>query len=165
MKLPEWLFFVSAVVCTLSFGLGFLLTGSHGLAVVAFSIGCLWTISHWKEWSWGDLAGFAIYSFLLAVGGWQGVAIPWLVVGIASLIITWDIARLSAQMKRVERIVDEDGLIRRHLLRLGSLLVIGLCLSILALNLRLMLSFDLGLILSLVMIITLSRVITFLREN
>lgn len=128
-------------------------------------LGGLWTLSNWRGWPWGDPLSFGLFSLLLAFGVWQGAGIPWLLAGIMANITAWDLARLIAKSDRAERIVDADGIVRRHLQRLSGVLVIGLGLSILALNLRLAFTFDWALILALVMIVALSRAISFLREQ
>ncbi len=165
MKLQVSLFYTSLALCTLSFGVAFLVHGSLAFAVLNFSLGAFWAISHWREWSWGGLLSFGLFCLMIAFGVWRGVGVLWLLVGIAATIVAWDMARWIAQAKRAGRIIGGDKLIRHHLLRLGGVLVIGLGLSTLALNLKLAFTFGWALILGLLMILALSRVISFLREQ
>ncbi len=165
MKLAVWLFYFSLGISSLSFGIGFISSGSPGFSVSAFVLGGFWALAHRRAWTWADRLSFATFCLIMAAGAWQGVGELWLSIGIAAALISWDSSHLITRANQVDRIDHQEGVIRRHLLRLGWVLIIGLGLCLLALNLHLAYTFGWALILALVMILALSRVISFLRES
>ena len=101
---------------------------------------------------------------IIAFASWLGVSTLWLSIGILATLASWDIAHLISRGRRVEKIENEDEMVARHFRRLSGVLVIGLVFSLLALNLRLTFSFGWTLILGFLMILALSRVVSFLRN-
>ncbi len=164
MKLLQQVFYSSLAVAALSLGIGFGSKGLFGFVVLPLLIASFWALSHWRSWAWGNPLSFGLYCLVIAVGVWQGVSVVWLLLGIASSIVSWDLSHLIAKGKGVDKIIDQVGMMKRHFLRLGWVLVIGLGLCLLALNLHLTITFGWTLILGLLMFLALSRVIRFLRD-
>ncbi len=165
MKLLQQVFYSSLAVTALSLAIGFVTNGLTGYVVLPLLIASFWALSQWRTWAWGNPLSFGFYCLVIAVGVWQDVSVVWLLLGIASSIVSWDLSHLIARGKRVEKIIDQGEMIKRHFLRLGGVLVIGLGLCLLALNLHLTITFGWALILGLLMFLALSRVISFLRSE
>ena len=165
MKLAEQFYFMSLAAVTISVGVGYIASGFSAWAIAIFLLGGFWAIAYLWKWPWGNSFSFALFCLAIVFGAWVEVNQYWLIIAIISALAAWDIANLIARTRRVARIDDEDNIVVHHLRRLGGVLVIGLVVCLLALNLRLTLTFGWILILGFMMILALSKVVSFLRQR
>ena len=156
MNLVRSILFGSVSVLSLSLAVGHFLAGHPVWVFVAIFLGIFWAFAH---------LSFLLFCITIVMGTFFDVAIIWLIMGVVSALVAWDISYWTTRKNRVGRIDREDIMVKQHLRRLGGVLVIGLGFSLLALNLHLTLTFGWILILGFVMILALSRVVSYLRDQ
>ena len=165
MNLAKPIFITSLIVLALSLTAGLFLSGSAVWAIIALLLAAFWTFAHFRDWVWANSFSFLLLFIVIVLGTYVDVENIWLIIAIFSALVAWDISYWISRRNRVQRVDHEDIMLNQHLRRLGGVLVIGLGLSLVALNLRLTLTFGWMLILGFVMILALSRVVMFLREH
>jgi len=156
--------YVFIMLFVLSLGLALWRIGYAGLALVAIILGALWGLAQWRGWHRFNTLAFALSIVLVGIGAWAGSPQFWLFLSLVFSIVVWDLGRFARLADSASFVRDEGRMIRAHLIRLGGVLVIGVGLSLLALNLSFRANFDVALILAFVLILSLSRVVGFLRE-
>ncbi len=165
MNLVRSILFGSVSVLSLSLAVGHFLAGHPVWVFVAIFLGIFWAFAHLRDWAWANSLSFLLFCITIVMGTFFDVAIIWLIMGVVSALVAWDISYWTTRKNRVGRIDREDIMVKQHLRRLGGVLVIGLGFSLLALNLHLTLTFGWILILGFVMILALSRVVSYLRDQ
>ena len=115
---------------------------------VLFLAGFWWLGEHYRA-DWIHTAVLGVYTALAAAGSWLGVWIGWSILGLAGMLIAWDLSYFAARLHAVEEVDDGEVLVRRHLSRLGAVVLLALLLAGAAILLQIRFSFGLALALSL----------------
>lgn len=137
----RWLASGSMALATLALAFGCAANGFWIGAIVAVLLGALWLAGWPRGWAWANPLALVGNVSTAALGVWLGGA-PWaLLLGVVATLAAWDLCHFAARLRRTPQIIGEAALITAHLRRLGVVIAAGLLLGILALTLRLGLSF------------------------
>ena len=141
-------------LAALLLGIGYAPLGIPWLAAIA-----LLAVLGMAGWRWARPGGLALAGFtaLAAAGFWLGAGPEpaagiwpgWLLGGMALALAGWDLAAFGRRLRAAPRLLDEDILLLRHLLRLGGALLGGLALAAAGLVFQARLSLGWGLLLGL----------------
>ena len=152
-------------LATAALFLGYGLDHLTGWSLAAAILGSLWLFGLGRGWPWASSAGFAAYTLAAAAGLVQGGEVGWILPGLGLALAAWDLDGLYQRMQEVERVEAAPDLVRRHLVRLLAVEVLGMLLAAIALGVSLKLSFGVVLLLGLVAAVGLSRAIAILSKE
>jgi hypothetical protein len=141
------------------------LSGFWVPAIAILLMGVLWIGSQRTRWTWLGWLMMALFSAAAAAGALLGLRPTLLVVGLVGALSAWDLDGLASQLERVDAVERECVLKRRHLRRLLVVDGVGVVCAILALTIRVTVSFGVALMLGLIAILGLSRAIGFLQRE
>lgn len=154
-----------AAVCLAA---GLALAGSWPWAAAALGLGALWLAGQWRQWPSAAALGFATSVALAVLSLWlsakASVALLALLAVVAAL-WAWDLDGLARRLARYTYVGDRGRLERQHLGRLLIVSALGLLLGLVALALRIRLTFLPALLLSLLTVLGLSWAIFLLRTE
>lgn len=135
------------------------------ISYLSIVLGGFWVIAQWRRWGGASNLIFAVNAILFGFAALSPLPLVWLSISLTGMVLAWDIGRWMQIMENAPHISNGTQLIRNHLIRLGGVLVIGLSLSLLAMNLDFSLSFEWVLILVFMMVFLLSRVVGYMRRG
>jgi hypothetical protein len=155
---------MSSLLAAAALTAGYALSGRWLWAVVFALLGFLWLAGQRRDWE----ATTSIMLFLFVVGCVnginQGVATPWLLVGLVTALSAWDLDHFTRKLRKAEQIDEVRVLEQRHLRRLLIVDGLSLLLAALALTIRVEIPFGLALILGLLAVLGISQAVGFLRQ-
>jgi hypothetical protein len=125
----------------------------------------LWLVGRRRGWLWVDSAGLLGYSGAAAAGMAMGLGAGWMLTGLVAALSAWDLAAFAAWLRDVQPADKAKAVALRHLRHLVIVDVVGLLLAGMALQARLRLSLTVMLLLGLVVIVGVSRAVSFLRRE
>jgi hypothetical protein len=150
---------ISISLATISLALGYAqgsLWPGAGLIVV---LGLLWLGGQQLQTHWLPNLGFVALVGAAAYGIWQELSVVWMLLGIVTALVPWDLVHFSQRLRQVGHISGEAQLKRDHLRRLLPVAGAGLALAGVALSFQFELSLGWAMILGLLVVIGLGRVI------
>lgn len=162
---PLPLSYICLAIGILCLSAAFAMTGFFWGVLVIVLIGGLWAVSIWRSWR-----NLEILSPIFVV---LGISIATLAEGSRFLLLAstlailtaWDLAAFQKNLAANEEILTVDLLIRTHLLRLFSVLILGATLPVIAFALQFDLKFWQVFLLGLVLLLGLSQVFSQLRRS
>lgn len=162
---PLHLSYISLAVALLALSVAFALTGFFWGLLINGIVGALWGVSIWRRWRISSVMSlfFVILGISVAViaGGSKWLAL----ISILATLATWDLSTFHRKLYNNEEIKDEDELIRIHLLRLSSVLLLGFSLPVAAFALNFELKFWQVFLLGALLVLGLSQVFSQLKRS
>ena len=128
-------------LATLALALGCAFVAFWSGAVVIVMLGALWLVGWQRGWTWTNTLALVGNVSMAALNVWLGSAPLVLLFGVVATLAAWDLFSFSMRLRHAPQIIGEAALIKGHLQRLGMVIGIGLLLGIMALTVRLGLSF------------------------
>lgn len=165
MKTLRYLAFLFLFFATLSLCGAFWITGFPLGIPVSIIISIVWGIIIWRKWGIGN--SFCMLIFLLGISLAAVIEAPrfLILISLITIISTWDLATFYFRLIASPKIKHESNLIRSHLLRLFSILILGLCLTILTFGMQLRLKFWQVFLLGILLLVGLSQVFIQLKRS
>jgi hypothetical protein len=115
---------------------GYLAGGYVWPGVVLLVLGGGWLAGLLHGWRWSSTIGlFCVYGFS-AAGLLLNLPLAFLFAGALCAFLAWDLTDFESRLRLASPEDDLPGLVRRHLARLGLVLLIGLALSLASLAWR-----------------------------
>jgi len=130
-----------------------------GLALV----GAFWLVAIWRRWAWFAWVALAFYTLAGGFGVLLDLPLIWLLGGMVSGLVAWDLTNFHYQLHFVEK-EDLAMMERSHMGRLGLFLGIALLLGAGAIAFQVRLAFEWVALLVLLGIWGLSRMVKWLRK-
>ncbi len=119
--------FVLSVVFSVTFlAWGYFEAGYENLAKYIFAFGVLWLISHWRRWKWFSSLALLVSLFLSIFGLWFDFSLVWMFGGAIFAFVAWDLNQFQEKLSLLPDREDKNGMMRRHLIRIGILALVGL---------------------------------------
>ncbi len=165
MKLSPYVLTFSTLIAAGALALGYGLNARFLGALFFVALGLLWLVA--QRYRWLPVASLGLLGLTIGavLGALYGVKGGWLLVGITTALVAWDLHHFVQHVQASENLENLRALERAHLWRLGGVVGVGLLLSTLALTIRLTLRFSVILILVLVAFFGLSRLVRYLRRE
>lgn len=101
----------------------------------------------------------------LILGLWQGMRPIYALVGGAAALAAWDLYHYRRRLDQVDRLEEPALLVRAHVIRLAGAVGLGVIAGMVGLNVRIQVGLGSILLVSLILVLGLSRVIRFLRRE
>ncbi len=161
------LVYLSISVAGFALVFGFALRGGPGWAGASACgvIGALWVLGYRQGWKPVCSVGLGLYVAAAALGTWFGAGPGWMLAGVLAALAAWDLGLFAQRLRSVDRILGQEDMQRRHLLRLLLAEGAGLLLAVAALLLRLQLRFLWLIVLGIVALVGLTQAIGPLRRE
>ena len=122
------------IISTGSFAVGYRVTGYEDVMRWIVVFGGFWLVAFWRGWRWVSALAVLLAVSLAAYGVWFEFSLNWMFSGAAFAFFAWDLTEFQQRLKRLPPRDDVDGMLRRHLIRIGLLaggaLVLTLILSL-----------------------------------
>jgi hypothetical protein len=160
---------ISIGLTTWALALGYARSGLWAWTSLIVALGGLWLLGQWRGWGWMASVGLVFFVVAAAAGLWLNLATGWMLLGVVAALATWDLDHFVQRLRSVGG--DETPaeqwreLEQRHLRRLLIVDGLGLLLALVALEIKVKLSFGIAFSLGLLAVLGLSRVIGFLRRE
>jgi len=165
MLKPLHLGFFSIATATLTLASAFLIMDFFLGIGATVLIGISWTIFVWRKWTTGSILCmlFIVLGISLAViyNGSQWV----LLISILATLSAWDLANLHAKLSKNDNVSNANKLIRTHLLRLLSVLILGLTLPLMTFVMQFELKFWQVFLLGVLLLAGLSQIFIQLKRD
>jgi hypothetical protein len=152
---------LGVLVAAAAFGLA----GAWVEVALLLALGVVWLAGQQRGWRWAGDAGLAGVTAAAAWGAWAELPIAWLLCAEVVALGAWDMERFERLLARSGSVTNANALWRGHALRLASVLAAGLLLALLALGVRVTLSFAWVIGLGSLALFGLSRAIGLLRRE
>ncbi len=156
---------LSVGVATAFLVAGYALGGRPIGVLPLLTLAALWFAGRHRGWQWVDGTGLLGYTGAAAAGMALGLGAGWMLAGLVAALSAWDLAAFAAWLQGVQPADKAKALVRRHLGQLLIVDAVGLLLAGVALYVRLRLSLAVLLLLGLVLILGVSRAVSFLRRE
>lgn len=160
----ERLLILCVSIASLSLTAGLALTQTWSWIPLPLLWPFLWLIGHRRKWVWIADAAFAVYGILAIICVWLEVHPWWVLVGIISTLSAWDSAGFLQRVSASQSQAETRQLSYGHLRRVLPVMIAGFSFAALTLNLDITLDFSGILLLGIIAILTISRMIGFLRR-
>lgn len=120
----------SIFLSTASFARGYFQAGFENLAKYISVFGILWLISRWRKWRWFSSFALFISLFLSIFGLWFDLPLVWMFSGAIFALIAWDLNQFQEKLSLLPDREDKKGMIRRRLIRISILALMGLTIAL-----------------------------------
>ncbi len=153
------------LVAVAALAIGYAVQGLLGAALVIVFFGAVWAAMQQRGAS--GLEGLLLYGFALAaaISLWLGVPGWAALLSLVATLGAWDLDHFLQRLRSVERVAFESGLGREHLRRLVLVEALGYVTGLLALTTRVSISFWWVVLLGILLVISISRIIAFVRKQ
>lgn len=134
--------------------------------VIAITLlGFLWLIEPWHRLAWVSSLGLIFFTVAAVTGLFLGFPASWSLTIQATVLVAWDLDQLKHQLEDVSDVRDEPGILKSHARRLGTVISSGLVLGLVALSVRFTFEFIPTLALGLLIVISLSGALRYVRRE
>ncbi len=158
------LFLASLALAALCPAVGFLLHRQWGWAAICLLSAGLW-LAGWRRKRSGSALGLTALLALASIGTWKAAGAGWMLGGVLATLAAWDLEDFERRLQYAAPVAQAAALERRHLLRLSTVLVLGLLGAIFALLVHVNLTLGIAALLALLTIWGLSRLIAWMRRE
>jgi hypothetical protein len=146
----RFLTLISIALADVCLGWGFI-SSDYGFALLAVAaLSGLWVFAESRAWTWGSDLGFA--AMIAAAAG--GIALHfspgWMIAAVLFALAAWDLSHFNARSRFVGSETFFPILERRHFMRLGLVFILTIVLSLLTLQWRVQIRFEIAVLLVLV---------------
>ena len=133
--------------------------------LIILLVGGLWGVSIWRAWRKVEVLSLFFVILGISVAAIADGSRLLLLVSALAILATWDLSAFQGTLAANEGIYAEGELIRTHLLRLFSVLIVGATLPMIAFALQFDLKFWQVFLLGIVLLLGLSQVFSQLKRS
>jgi len=158
--------FVVALVglATLGLGGGYAWREAWTLVTAIVAFGLLWGVGYWRGLGWTASVGFVFFVMMAALGLLSQIPLTLILACALATLVAWDLSYFRQHLDQGD--VREALYLRLvHFFRLGGIIILGLLLGWVTLRLQTTLRPVWGIGLGILIIVGLSRMVRFLRQE
>jgi hypothetical protein len=160
-----YLQYASLITGAIALSMGWFRSGFVPGGIISLILGGFWTFSNWRQFRWASLVGFVFYVLVSIVGLWLGMP-PWsALIGVIGALLAWDLDHFNHRLSISADSPNRFRLERRHLLRLGWVIVPATLVNLIAYNFTFSLTIGWAILLSLLVVGGISILIYRVRSN
>jgi hypothetical protein len=140
----------------------------HGFGLVARAmlfLGALWLFAGRQRWVWFSTIALAILVCLAGYGLWIELSPGWMISGSLGGLLAWDLTDFMRRLRLAPLMDDLRALERRHLTRLTIVLLLGIALASIAMLVRMEFTFEWLMLLTLVAVLGVTQLVSWLRRR
>lgn len=163
---PLYLGFTTITIATLTLSISLASIGFYSGISVAVFVGIFWAISAWRNWGGGNT--MSLFFIILGVGivALQNESMRlFLLLSAITALVAWDLTNFDILIRINQQIIARDELIRTHLLRLSSVVILGLTLPLIVFSLQFELQFWQAFLLGVILLVGLTQIFTQLKRS
>ena len=161
---PLHLSFLSIAISVLTLGGAFAAQGFYWGIVVAVTVGLSWMLLA-RSWIYGNTISMLVMILGISLEAMFGGARLFLLISLLAALSAWDLAGFHKCLAASENLSQEETLIRTHLARLGSVLILGLALPLISFAMQFKLEFWQVFLLGMTLLVGLSQAFRQLKRN
>jgi drug/metabolite transporter (DMT)-like permease len=135
------------------------------LAVLPLILGVLWLLDHRLRWQHLASLVLVIFSMFCVLGYWLQLSMPVLVLAISAAVAAWDLDHFSRRIQAQPPVRAFDRMQKYHIKQLAFVIGIGIALAQAILLIQITLNFWVIFVLTLIVIISLTRVLVIIRSG
>jgi hypothetical protein len=151
-----------AVLCLASaFAIAGFLLGS----AISLVVGAGWGIFSWRKWTVGTILSMLMIVLGISLATISGGSRLMLLISLLATLAAWDLDTFHNRLAASKKIITEEELVRAHLLRLISVLILGVALPSIAFALQFDLKFWQVFLLGMLLLLGLSQVFVQLKRS
>jgi hypothetical protein len=158
------LFYVSLAIATAAISVGFGQIQFPMGVIVTIIIGVIWASRHWRFSFWSPHFVFVLFIVVTVSGVMLGMSGFFLLLAVTFSLICWDVDCFLTRIQQVDRVLDDNKIVMKYLMRLGIVVLIWFVLGVVALNMNFEFRFIWVLLLGLLLLFGLSGAIGYLRR-
>lgn len=128
-------------------------------------LGVLWLFAGRRRWTWFSTIALLLLVTLAGMGLWFGLSPGWMIAGALGGLMAWDLTDFMRRLQFAPLMDDTRPLERRHLTRLTIVALVGVFLASIAILVRLEFTFAWGVVLTLVAVLGMTQLVTWLRRS
>jgi hypothetical protein len=160
-----WLGSLCILIGVLPLAVGYFQVRLPQAALASLVIGLLWFFLKRRGWAWVAPLGFFFFIFLAGLGIWMGMSTLWMAVSVLGSLCAWDLEGFSLRLKDAAPGDPALLLEKRHLQRLALLVGTAALLVLLAIFLRVPVSFGWMFLLALAAVLGILQLVDRLRRG
>jgi drug/metabolite transporter (DMT)-like permease len=135
------------------------------LAVLPLILGVLWLLDHRLRWQHLASLVLVIFSMFCVLGYWLQLSMPVLVLALSAALAAWDLDHFFRRIQAQPPVRAFDRMHNYHIKQLAFVIGIGIALAQAILLIQITLNFWVIFVLSLIVIISLTRVLVIIRSG
>jgi hypothetical protein len=132
---------------------------------VLLLVGVLWLFAGKQRWVWFSTIALLISVSLAGFGLWIELSPGWMISGALGALLAWDLTDFMRRLRFAPLMDDLRALERRHLTRLTIVTVVGVLLASIAMLVRLEFTFEWIMLLTLVAVLGVTQLVSWLRRR
>ena len=129
------------------------------------ALGALWLFAGKQRWVWFSTIALLISVSLAGFGLWIELSPGWMISGALGALLAWDLTDFMRRLRFAPWMDDLRTLERRHLTRLTIVTVVGVLLASIAMFVRLEFTFEWIMLLTLVAVLGVTQLVSWLRRR
>ena len=134
---------------------------SRGLLI----LGAVWLFAGRQRWVWFSTIALVIMVVLAGYGLWIALSPGWMITGALGALLAWDLTEFMRRLRFAPLMDDLRTLERRHLTRLTIVTLIGVGLASIAMFVRVEFTFEWIMLLTLVAVLGVTQLVSWLRKR
>ena len=135
------------------------------VAVGCFGVGLLWLLSQRRRWDWVASTGLFVFITAAGIGILIGLKPIMMALSLLGSLAAWDLAGFSRRLREAAPEDDLRRIEKDHLVRLASLVAIGLFLILAALIIQIKFAFEWMFLLTCAALLGLVQLVNRLRRG
>lgn len=128
-------------------------------------LGVLWLFAGKQRWVWFSTVALGISVILAGFGLWIELSPGWMISGALGALLAWDLTDFMRRLRYAPLVDDLRALERRHLARLSIITIAGVLLASIAMLVRLEFTFEWIMLLTLVTVLGITQLVSWLRRR
>jgi len=128
-------------------------------------LGALWLFAGKQRWVWFSTIALLISVSLAGFGLWIELSSGWMISGALGALLAWDLTDFMRRLRFAPLMDDLRALERRHLTRLTIVTVVGVLLASIAMLVRVEFTFEWIMLLTLVAVLGVTQLVSWLRRR
>ena len=162
---PLYLSYFSILIGIVCLSSTFVITGSIWVISVILIVGCLWAFSIARTWQIVEVLSLFLSILGISIAAMADGPRIFLMASTLAIVAAWDLSAFYHRLGANEEVREEGKIIRIHLLRLLSVLILGSTLPLMAFALQFDLKFWQVFLLGVLLLLGLSQVFSQLKRS
>ena len=164
-KVPLLLGYLCIVIAALTLSGAFAIAGFFLGILFVVVVSLAWGIFTWRMWNFGSNLCMLIFVLGISLTAIFEASRLILLISLLATLSAWDLVAFHVRLSATLKVNDKDQLVRVHILRLISVLILGLALPLLAYGLQFRMQFWHVFLLGILLLAGLSQVFVQLKRS
>jgi hypothetical protein len=162
---PVHLSYFCILIAVLCLASAFAIAGFILGSAISLVVGAGWGIFSWRKWTVGTILSMLMIVLGISLATISGGSRLMLLISLLATLAAWDLDTFHNRLAASKKIITEEELVRAHLLRLISVLILGVALPSIAFALQFDLKFWQVFLLGMLLLLGLSQVFVQLKRS